>query len=232
MKSETKNSFYSLYIKNSYRDWLRHRSGFPPYTLDGPFLQVWERRLNIKLEYSDNRSPTPSSPLSKLISTNGAICGKLNKEAMTKNYVVRALDEGSHLKVPDNKHFSRGNQLLSSIQGEVNAITGAIEKWATSRNKQMAHLRNTWPSTINSPTKWPKHHEYWQINFFAHEENIVHDNDNDPIIISTVIHNFQVDRILVDDGSAVEVLIYETFKNINLDESLLRPTRPIYGFAN
>ena len=149
---------------------------------------------------------------------------------MTENYAVGALNKGSHSKTPDNKHSSRGNQLLPSIQREVNTITGVTKKWATSRNKKMAHLRSI--MAINSPTKRPRRHENWQINFFAHEENIVHDNDNDPIIISTVIHNFQVDRILVDDGSAVEVLIYETFKNMNLDESLLRPTRPIYGFAN
>ena len=42
------------------------------------------------------------------------------------------------------------------------------------------------------------------------------DVSNDLIVISTVINNFGMDRILVDDGSAVEVLIYDAFQK---DES-------------
>ena len=38
--------------------------------------------------------------------------------------------------------------------------------------------------------------------------------------------------ILVDDGNAVEVLIYDAFKKINLDKSLLSLVGPIYGFSN
>ena len=64
------------------------------------------------------------------------------------------------------------------------------------------------------------------------KKNIMDDDGNDPIVIFAIINNFGVDRILVDDGSAVEVLIYNAFKKMNLDESLLRLARPIYGFAN
>ena len=66
---------------------------------------------------------------------------------------------------------------------------------------------------------------------FCTLKKIIHDNSNDPIIISIVIHIFWVDRILVDDGSATEVLIYDAFNKMNLDESLLR-SGSIYGFAN
>ena len=62
--------------------------------------------------------------------------------------------------------------------------------------------------------------------------NIVEDNSNDSIAISTVITICLVERILLDDGSALELLMWEAFKGINLNESLLRPAEPIYGFAN
>ena len=58
------------------------------------------------------------------------------------------------------------------------------------------------------------------------------DDGNDPIVISVVINNFGVDKILVDDGSAVEMLIYDAFKKMNLDESLIKPVGPIYDFVN
>ena len=68
--------------------------------------------------------------------------------------------------------------------------------------------------------------------FFPYEKNIIDNDGNDPIIIFAIINNFGVDKILVDDGSAVEVLIYDAFKKMNLDKSLLRLARSIYDFAN
>ena len=66
----------------------------------------------------------------------------------------------------------------------------------------------------------------------AHEANIVEDNGNDSIVISTIINDFLIEKILVDDGSMVEVLIFVAFKRMGSDESLLRPVGSIYSFAN
>ena len=57
-------------------------------------------------------------------------------------------------------------------------------------------------------------------------------NGSDPIVIPSIIDNFLVKRILVDDGSIVEVLIFDAFKKMRPDESFLRPIGSIYGFAN
>ena len=58
------------------------------------------------------------------------------------------------------------------------------------------------------------------------------DNGNDPIAISVVISTFLVERMLVDDGNVVEVLMWKAFKEMGLDESQLRLTGPIYYFGN
>ena len=42
--------------------------------------------------------------------------------------------------------------------------------------------------------------------FFALDVDIVEDCENDPIIVSTIINNYLVERILVDEGNAIEVL--------------------------
>ena len=62
--------------------------------------------------------------------------------------------------------------------------------------------------------------------------DIIKDSGNDPIAISIIINNFLIKRILVDDGSVVEVLMYEEFKRMGLDENLLRSIGLIYEFAN
>ena len=79
---------------------------------------------------------------------------------------------------------------------------------------------------INASIKRLRCHGDWQINFSPYKENNIDDDGNNPI------NNSGVDMILVDDGSVVEVLIYDIFKKMNLDESLLRPAGLIYDFAN
>ena len=72
----------------------------------------------------------------------------------------------------------------------------------------------------------------WQFNFSAFDADIVEDNGNAPIAIYAVINNYLVERILVDDGNVMKVLMLDTFKRIGLVESLRRPAKSIYGFAN
>ena len=86
--------------------------------------------------------------------------------------------------------------------------------------------------TIEGSSKRPKEDENQQIKFSSLDTDIVKGNGNDLIAISTVISIFLVERILVDDGSVVEELMWKAFKEMNLDKSLLRPTELIYGFAN
>ena len=62
--------------------------------------------------------------------------------------------------------------------------------------------------------------------------DIVQDNGNDPIVVSVIINTFLTEIILIDDGSAVEVLMWKTFQGMGLDESQLKHVGPIYGFAN
>ena len=64
------------------------------------------------------------------------------------------------------------------------------------------------------------------------DANIIEDSENDLIVVSTVINNDLVERILVDDKSATKVLMYDAFKKMGLDESLLRSVGSIYGFVN
>ena len=86
--------------------------------------------------------------------------------------------------------------------------------------------------TIEGAPKRAKEDESWQIKFFPLDTDIVQDSDNDPIAVSAIINTFLVERILIDDGSAVEVLMWKAFKEMGLEESQLKPSRPIYGFAN
>ncbi|XP_026378775.1 uncharacterized protein LOC113273239 [Papaver somniferum] len=53
----------------------------------------------------------------------------------------------------------------------------------------------------------------------------------DPLVITLLIEEWGVKRILMDIGSSVEVLFYDTFKRMELSNDILIPsTYRIYGF--
>ena len=85
---------------------------------------------------------------------------------------------------------------------------------------------------IEGSSKRAKKDESWQIKFSPLDTDIVQESGNDPIVFSAIINTFLVERILIDDGSAVEVLMWKAFKEMGLEESQLKPSGPIYGFAN
>ncbi|GKV42235.1 hypothetical protein SLEP1_g49664 [Rubroshorea leprosula] len=56
---------------------------------------------------------------------------------------------------------------------------------------------------------------------------------NDPLVISVMINNCQVQRVLVDTGSALDIMYYHCFESLGLDLALLQCyDGPIYGFNN
>lgn len=105
------------------------------------------------------------------------------------------------------------------------------QDWAMSKRKREQHCRSM--NNINSlasPTT--RSSSAWSIQFSEADSDHVFDDGNDPIVISAKIANFEVKRILIDDGSAVEILSLKAFKAMGLKETNLRAAKLIYGFAN
>ena len=96
-------------------------------------------------------------------------------------------------------------------------IIGATEEWAQSKSKRKQHLRSV--MAIEGSSKRAKEDESWQIKFSPLDTDIVQDSGNDPIVVSVIINTFLVERILIDDGSAVKVLMRKAFQGMGLDES-------------
>ncbi|GKV44660.1 hypothetical protein SLEP1_g51822 [Rubroshorea leprosula] len=56
---------------------------------------------------------------------------------------------------------------------------------------------------------------------------------NDPLVTSVLINNCEVQRVLVDTGSAPDIMYFHCFESLGLDPALLqRYDGPIYGFNN
>ncbi|XP_026398798.1 uncharacterized protein LOC113294629 [Papaver somniferum] len=77
-------------------------------------------------------------------------------------------------------------------------------------------------------------HEQWMdapITFEADDVEEDMEDQNDPLILTLPIAGCNIKKILIDEGSSVNVLFYDTFKRMELDdEQLISPYHTIYGF--
>ena len=54
---------------------------------------------------------------------------------------------------------------------------------------------------------------------------------NDALVVTLRVKNFDIKRILIDQGSSCEIMYYETFKQLKLEDRDLSPaTSPLVGF--
>lgn len=68
---------------------------------------------------------------------------------------------------------------------------------------------------------------------FTDKDLSIHDPDqDDPMVISATIANWRVHKILVDQGSSVDVLYLSTFLKLNLPLKMVKSyPDPLVGFA-
>ncbi|XP_028068723.1 uncharacterized protein LOC114271297 [Camellia sinensis] len=68
--------------------------------------------------------------------------------------------------------------------------------------------------------------------YFSNEDlTWVHHPYNDALVVTVQIREFDVERILIDQGSSIEIIYYGLFKKLGLShEALLNVESPLYGF--
>lgn len=138
-----------------------------------------------------------------------------------KEYILK------HVKKKGNKEEK--SERSKQSKGIINTIVGATEPWATSKRKESQHLRAIY---ILAEGTLSADKNQWNVTFSGVDSEVLQDYENDPIVIMVQIANFEVKRILVDNGAAVEIQSWEAFKAKHVDESNLRQIKHVSGFAS
>ena len=70
------------------------------------------------------------------------------------------------------------------------------------------------------------------ITFMDEEAKRIHHPHNDAIVITLLIADYITRRVLVDNGSSVDILYYPAFQQMRLGRDQLRPMNsPLVGFG-
>ena len=90
-------------------------------------------------------------------------------------------------------------------------------------------------TNVHSVDKQPSKHykgENDDISFKERDAHLVHHPHCDALVVKAMMANNNVYKILVDNGSSVDILYYQAFQRMGLKDSDLRPSpNPIYRFT-
>ncbi|KAK3005410.1 hypothetical protein RJ639_016400 [Escallonia herrerae] len=136
--------------------------------------------------------------------------------------------------------FLRGLQATSkfafsvnkSPPGTINTISGGLASGGSSGKSRKSYAREVYITSQN-PSKKQKTVPVPTISFSNEDLKDVKTPHDDPLVITIKAGKFEVKRVLVDNESSAEILLYDTFKKMNiLTDCLRKMDTPLYGFSN
>ncbi|GKV28094.1 hypothetical protein SLEP1_g37185 [Rubroshorea leprosula] len=116
----------------------------------------------------------------------------------------------------------------------IHMITGGLEAGGLSSKQRKLYVREV--KHQNRAQKQKIDDAEWKnqpITFTSADLDTVVTPHNDPLVTSVMIKNCEVQRVLVDTGSAPDIMYFHCFESLGLDPALLQKyDGPIYGFNN
>jgi len=113
--------------------------------------------------------------------------------------------------------------------GEVHTISGGFSGGGPTASQRKKYVR----SVSSVAEEFPDDPWESDLVFIRSDLRDVVPHDNDPVVISVITAGRKVHRVLVDQGSFVDVMFWSTFNKLQLSPGLLRPyTGCLYGFAD
>ncbi|KAK3013084.1 hypothetical protein RJ639_008975 [Escallonia herrerae] len=116
--------------------------------------------------------------------------------------------------------------------GTINTISGGLAVGGSSGKSRKSYVREVCRTSQNLSKK-QKTTPVPTISFFDEDLKDVKMPHDDPLVIIIKARNFEVKRVLVDNGSSAEILFYDAFRKMNiLTDRLQKMDSPLYGFSN
>ncbi|GKV47203.1 hypothetical protein SLEP1_g54121 [Rubroshorea leprosula] len=116
----------------------------------------------------------------------------------------------------------------------IHMITGGLKAGGLSSKQRKLYVREV--KHQNRAQKRKIDDAEWKnqpITFTSADLDTVVTPHNDPLVTSVMINNCEVQRVLVDTGSAPDIMYFHCFESLGLDPALLQKyDGPIYGFNN
>ena len=115
------------------------------------------------------------------------------------------------------------------LRGIINTISGGFiggGRYSSSRKRHLRVVQQV--HAVSSRTQ----RRMSPITFSDSDFQGTDPNQDDPMVITVEVENFAVKKVLIDQGSSVDILYWKTFNKMQIPLADLTPhNEPIYGFS-
>ncbi|XP_047179010.1 uncharacterized protein LOC124845868 [Vigna umbellata] len=117
-----------------------------------------------------------------------------------------------------NRRRSRSRSHDRSLRGTINTISGAFAggSSASARKRNLRELKSVHRVDVRKRSVPP-------ITFTDEDFHAPDPDEDDPMVITAVIAQYSVGKVLVDQGSSVNILYWKTFQQMDISEDLIAP---------
>jgi len=116
------------------------------------------------------------------------------------------------------------------LRGTINTISGGFASGGSTSSARKRHLRHI--QSINHITQSHHRRRMPPIVFTDDDFHGLDHQQDDPMVITVEIENYAVKKVLVDQGSSVDILYWATYQKLQLPDTDMIPyDEPIYGFS-
>ncbi|XP_047171045.1 uncharacterized protein LOC124839316 [Vigna umbellata] len=126
---------------------------------------------------------------------------------------------------PDRRR-SRSRSHDRSLHGTINTISGGFARGssASARKRNLRELKSVHKVDVRKHSMPP-------IMFIDEDFHAPDPDQDDPMVITIVIARYSVGKVLMDQGSSVNILYWKTFQQMDISEDLIAPyNEKIVGF--
>jgi len=114
--------------------------------------------------------------------------------------------------------------------GTINTISGGFASGGSTSSARKKYLRHI--QSINHITHSHHRRRMPPITFTNDDFHGLDHQQDDPMVITVEIENYAVKKVLVDQGSSVDILYWATYQKLQLLDTVMVPyDEPIYGFT-
>ncbi|XP_027931921.1 uncharacterized protein LOC114187764 [Vigna unguiculata] len=116
------------------------------------------------------------------------------------------------------------------LRGTINTISGGFASGGSTSSARKRHLRHL--QSINHITQSHHRCRMAPITFTNDDFHGLDHEQDDPMVITVELENYAVKKVLIDQGSSVDILYWATYQKLQLPTTTMVPyDEPIYGFS-
>ncbi|XP_028092236.1 uncharacterized protein LOC114292474 [Camellia sinensis] len=155
------------------------------------------------------------------------------KESVAARYLDQYIDGGMKA-APQGQTKPNGLATLEAApQGVINVIYGIVEparvcelRGMIKKAEHMREVLSVQPAVMKGKTE-----EKDILTFSSRDLERIQMPHNDALMVTLRVKDFDIKRILIDQGSSVEIMYYDAFKRMKLEDKDLAPAMsPLVGF--